>query len=53
MTTITTHENLVDQFQHHYIHIDSKKLHYVSTGRGPVVLLIPGLATNHGTHGEM
>ncbi|WP_335955736.1 alpha/beta hydrolase [Acinetobacter guillouiae] len=42
MTTITTHENLVDQFQHHYIHIDSKKLHYVSTGRGPVVLLIPG-----------
>lgn len=42
MTTITTHENLVDQFQHHYIHIDGKKLHYVSTGRGPVVLLIPG-----------
>ncbi|MCH7393459.1 alpha/beta hydrolase [Acinetobacter dispersus] len=40
---MTTHtEKLSNQFNHHYIHIEGKKLHYVSTGNGPAVLLIPG-----------
>ncbi|MCH7313086.1 alpha/beta hydrolase [Acinetobacter sp. ANC 3882] len=40
MTALT--EKLSNQFNHHYINIEAKKLHYVSTGQGPAVLLIPG-----------
>ncbi|ENW81175.1 hypothetical protein F909_02466 [Acinetobacter sp. ANC 3929] len=40
---MTTHtEKLSNQFNHHYINIEGKKLHYVSAGNGPIVLLIPG-----------
>lgn len=40
---MTTHtEKLSNQFNHHYINIEGKKLHYVSAGNGPVVLLISG-----------
>ncbi|MCI3879401.1 alpha/beta fold hydrolase [Acinetobacter higginsii] len=40
---MTTHtEKLLNQFNHHYMNIEGKKLHYVSVGNGPAVLLISG-----------
>lgn len=42
MKTQLFNENSHNEFQHHYIHIESKKLHYVTLGEGPAVLLIPG-----------
>ena len=42
MKTHLLNENSHNEFHHSYIHIESKKLHYVSLGEGPVVLLIPG-----------
>lgn len=42
MTTTTSHKNVLTEFHHHYIHIDHKKLHYVTLGEGPAVLLISG-----------
>lgn len=35
-------EQTADQFDHHYVNIEGKKLHYVVAGKGPAVLLIPG-----------
>ncbi|EEY77661.1 hydrolase, alpha/beta domain protein [Acinetobacter calcoaceticus RUH2202] len=42
MKTQLFNENSHNEFQHHYTHIESKKLHYVTLGEGPAVLLIPG-----------
>ncbi|MEB3865007.1 MULTISPECIES: alpha/beta fold hydrolase [Acinetobacter] len=42
MKTHLFNENSYNEFQHHYTHIESKKLHYVTLGEGPAVLLIPG-----------
>ena len=42
MKTHLLNENSHNEFHHSYMHIESKKLHYVSLGEGPVVLLIPG-----------
>lgn len=42
MTTTTSHKNVLNEFHHHYIYIDHKKMHYVTLGEGPAVLLISG-----------
>lgn len=31
-----------DNFQHHYVKVDGKRVHYVTAGKGEPVLLIPG-----------
>lgn len=42
MSTFALANHSLQQFQHHYISIHGKKLHYVTTGTGPAVLLISG-----------
>lgn len=39
---ITTNRHFLDAVEHHYSAVDGNKLHYVTLGEGPAVLLIPG-----------